>query len=60
MEDQPTILLQDAPDVEDEQALSVGEDEEESENSESEFDRLSAKVNNMSTMMEQYFPLLQT
>jgi hypothetical protein len=60
MEDQPTILLQDAPDVEDEQALSVGEDEEESENSESEFDRLSAKVNNMSTMMEQYFPLLQS
>ena len=56
--EQETIQAQ-APDVENQEVIQVGDDESESEDSETEFDILSAKVDNLASMMVQFFPLLE-
>jgi hypothetical protein len=60
MEEQEAILLRETPDVEHEEAVQDNGYEEESEISESEFEVLTAKVDNLAAMMEQFFPLLQS
>jgi hypothetical protein len=49
-----------APDVELEEVAHTVDDDEEYEETENELQILSAKVDNLSSMMEQFFPLLQS
>ena len=49
-----------APDVEHQEVTDMVEDKAESESSETEFDILSAKVDNLASMMVQFFPLLES
>jgi hypothetical protein len=60
MADHTELIQAMAPDVENQQVTEVVDDEAESENSETEFDILSAKVDNLASMMVQFFPLLES
>jgi hypothetical protein len=60
MEGLQEITAASAPDVENEEAVEPSDDEVGSETSDTEFQILSAKVDNLASMMEQFFPLLQT
>ena len=59
MEDEQELIQGETPDVENQEVTETVDDEEESESSETEFQILSAKVDNLATMMTQFFPLLE-
>jgi hypothetical protein len=59
MADQTELIQAIAPDVENQEVAQVVDEDEESESSVTEFQILSAKVDNLATMMEQFFPLLE-
>jgi hypothetical protein len=60
MADNQTIQENPAPDVVREEVIETVDDKEEYEETENEIQVLSAKVDNLSSMMEQFFPLLQS